>query len=317
MPELCNGVDDDCDGFIDDADGDLDPANIDPTDLVLIDELGLLSWYRDGDNDGYGLDTDTVLRCAPPVGYVGAGGDCNDAERETNPDGREEIGDDEDRNCDGLLGCYADVDGDGWGSGLEVSVPVANGCDAPGGGASSRTGDCDDSLTTVAPDAAEVCDSIDNDCDFLVDDADDDVQPDEADLTLLWLRDGDNDGYGTTNTTRYACTRPPGFRSYYDDPTAAAPVEAEVDCDDANFNIKPNVAEFPADGVDQNCNGQESCFEDADGDGYGTPVATAEMAGDPLCRDPGRSAREDDCEDGNAAIFPGAVEVCNAGVDDD
>ena len=35
--------------------------------------------------------------------------------------------------------------------------------------------DCDDTNTTVHPDATEQCDGIDNDCDGLVDDADPDV----------------------------------------------------------------------------------------------------------------------------------------------
>ena len=37
--------------------------------------------------------------------------------------------------------------------------------------------DCDDNNASISPRAAEVCDGIDNDCDELIDDADDDVNP--------------------------------------------------------------------------------------------------------------------------------------------
>ena len=57
----------------------------------------------------------------------------------------------------------------------------------------SFIGDCDDDNPNVNPEAIEVCDGVDNDCDSLVDDQD-----------SFWLRetgqifygDGDGDGFG-------------------------------------------------------------------------------------------------------------------------
>ena len=37
-------------------------------------------WYRDNDNDGVGDSNDVVSACTAPEGYVGTGGDCNDAD---------------------------------------------------------------------------------------------------------------------------------------------------------------------------------------------------------------------------------------------
>ncbi|MSP54087.1 MAG: hypothetical protein EXR69_00535 [Myxococcales bacterium] len=47
-------------------------------------------------------------------------------------------------------------------------------------------------------------------------------------------------------------------------------------------------------------------YVDADGDGYGGLAET-----DTCVLGYGRSARRDDCNDSNPAVFPGAVEVCN------
>lgn len=56
--------------------------------------------------------------------------------------------------------------------------PVLPGVDDDGDGASELAGDCDDSTPWVSPNATEVCDLRDNDCDGLVDE--DGVCPDPA-----------------------------------------------------------------------------------------------------------------------------------------
>jgi hypothetical protein len=92
------------------------------------------------------------------------------------------------------------------------------------------------------------------------------------------------------------------------------------DCDDRLPGIHP--------GADEVCNGQDddcdlaiddeavdtlAWFYDGDGDGYG-------LGTEPIlaCLPPGARYvnQGDDCEDGNAAVSPGAVEICN-GVNDD
>lgn len=69
--EVCNGVDDNCDG---------------KTDPDMTE-----SFYKDKDQDGYGLSTDVTTVCigtAPPKGYVKQAGDCNDSAEDMNGDGK-------------------------------------------------------------------------------------------------------------------------------------------------------------------------------------------------------------------------------------
>ncbi len=101
--------------------------------------------------------------------------------------------------------------------------------------------------------------------------------------------DNDGDGYGN-----------PG--------SAACSNGAATDCDDGNASVNPGAVEVPGNGVDDDCNPgtpDVSCV-DNDGDGYGNP-------GDSSCPSGGAT----DCNDGNAAVNPGAVEVPGNGLDDD
>jgi hypothetical protein len=63
------------------------------------------------------------------------------------------------------------------------------------------------------------------------------------------------------------------------------------------------VANYNSDTVSVFINMKEAC-NDTDGDGYGAPA-------NPLCGFP-----EEDCDNGNRDIYPGAPEICN-GIDDD
>ena len=58
---------------------------------------------------------------------------------------------------------FLDADGDGHGGSESVSL-----CEAPSGYVSQST-DCDDSSAQIHPDAGEVCDGIDNNCDGTAD----------------------------------------------------------------------------------------------------------------------------------------------------
>ncbi|HJN73980.1 MAG TPA: putative metal-binding motif-containing protein [Myxococcota bacterium] len=63
--------------------------------------------------------------------------------------------------------------------------------------------DCNDDDPAIHPEASEVCDGVDNDCDDLVDDADD------FDTTsgVSFYADGDGDGFGA-GVLLWACARP-------------------------------------------------------------------------------------------------------------
>jgi len=80
--ETCNGVDDDCDGTIDNG--------------VLV------TYYPDGDSDGYGDSMAPVEACSAPSGFVSEGLDCDDANSNVNPDASEKPNGDDD-DCDGQL----------------------------------------------------------------------------------------------------------------------------------------------------------------------------------------------------------------------
>ncbi len=91
----------------------------------------------------------------------------------------------------------------------------------------------------------------------------------------------------------------------FDGRSAACP--GGLDCDDRSAQVNPSAAEACGDRRDNNCDGQadEGCQSmdcvDNDGDRYGTGTG---------CFGP-------DCDDNNAAINPGATEVCGNSIDED
>jgi uncharacterized protein (TIGR03382 family) len=124
-----------------------------------------------------------------------------------------------------------------------------------------------------------------------------------------WYRDADGDGYGSSQDFVCAPTRPAGY--------AAEP----GDCDDSDPDRYPSNAES-CDGLDQDCDDEvdESATdmriwrEDADGDGFqgATRIRSCEPP-------PGWAADsgEADCDDADASVYPGAVELCGDGIDQD
>jgi hypothetical protein len=79
--EACNGVDDDCDGQTDEG-------------------AGTSTYYRDGDDDGYGNPAVATVACSAPSGYVSNAADCNDGNGAIRP-GASEACNGVDDNCSG------------------------------------------------------------------------------------------------------------------------------------------------------------------------------------------------------------------------
>lgn len=157
LPEFCNGQDDDCDDLIDDEDED---------------RVGGTVYYTDSDGDLFGAVGSEATQCVPQNNQTPNPGDCNDSEATINP-GREERCNDIDDNCNGQtdespidgLVFYEDSDADGFGTPDSPSTPE---CSAPSGFVDNAD-DCDDSSGTAYPDANELLNSADDDCDGIVD----------------------------------------------------------------------------------------------------------------------------------------------------
>ena len=121
----------------------------------------------------------------------------------------------------------------------------------------------------------------------------------------LAYNDGDGDGYGDPLSSGSACI-------------GGSWVANAEDCDDTDPAVHPGTVERVGDEVDQNCDGSELCYTDADGDGARTTDLL--VSSDTDCADAGEapgSVSAGDCDDSNSNILPGATEIAGDGVDQD
>ncbi len=170
---------------------------------------------------------------------------------------------------------------------LRVAAP-----DADSDGFAPVDGDCDDTNAAVNPDATEVVNGIDDNCDGQVDEGAETFYPDT-----------DGDLFGDPDFALVSIGQPIGF------------VLNNTDCDDTNANVNPGATEV-VNGIDDNCDGQvdegaETFYPDTDGDLFGDPDFALVSIGQPI----GFVSDNTDCDDSNAAVNPGATEVVN-GIDD-
>lgn len=312
-PTTFGTVDSDGDGYIDaaccneDDDGELNcgmdcddqKPNVNPTATEACDFLDnncdgdtdegvSIEMYEDKDHDGRGDNSaETVESCAGAVGYAVIDGDCDDEDPEVF-EGQFEICDGKDNNCNGqvdevreLAPWYRDADGDGYGD--PESTPILSCYRVPGRVLSQN--DCDDNENTVNPNATEICDGLDNDCNG------------RADFKL------------------------PGNNNFEDDDGDGA-ADADcggVDCNDTDPRTSEGAEEV-CDGIDNDCDGeideqtvQNIWYTDEDGDGWGVVIGTALASCDPVV---GRASKFGDCDDENRDVKPGTPEMCD-GIDQD
>ncbi|MEL6341971.1 MAG: putative metal-binding motif-containing protein [Myxococcota bacterium] len=336
--EVCDEADNDCNGDVDEGVTltwyqDIDGDNFGVGDITT-EACTLPSGYAaqagDCDDRDVTYHPDAVEDdCTDPNDYncdgsvmyadVDADGwaacqDCDDSRDDVNPDQTEicnEIDDDCDDNIDDAdddvdlttgADFYADTDRDGFGD----AASTTRSCAVPSGYSADDT-DCDDARSDVNPDRTEICNDIDDDCDDNIDDDDSDV--DHSTGTPRY-RDADEDGYGDAGSTIQRCDLPVGY------------VDNDSDCDDGDETISPVGVEV-CDDIDNDCDDniddddedvsdRSTWYYDADDDGYGNTSVTT-LACDQPSSYVGLSG---DCNDGSAAIKPGATEICND-VDDD
>ncbi|MCB9760115.1 MAG: hypothetical protein H6739_09800 [Alphaproteobacteria bacterium] len=331
--EVCDGVDNNCDDVVDEGvtttwygDGDADGYGADDQTLeACAQPEGYAAAGGDCDDSDPAWHPGAVeddctdpndYNCDGSVGYADADGDgfaacaeCDDADAAIHP-GATEVCDEVDNNCDGSIDegvtgtYYQDSDGDGHGD----PAFSTEACAQPTGYVATAT-DCDDGDGAVNPDAVEVCNGIDDDCDTLVDDEDSSV---DTSTGAAWYADSDADGYGDSDSVTWSCTQPSGA------------VSDATDCDDGDAAVNPAATEV-CNGIDDDCDGAtddadsdldtstgSAWYADSDADTYGDASSVTWACTQPS----GTVSDATDCDDGDATVNPAGSESCD-GVDND
>lgn len=245
-------------------------------------------FYQDKDQDGY---------------Y--ANEDCNDENNTVFPNATE-LCNGIDDNCnhetdEGIITYtyYLDNDNDGFG---DVNSKIDTCAVTAPSGYVTNAEDCSSNDASIHPNATELCNEIDDNCNNVVDEG----------LTLYaFYKDEDNDGFGIINSKIESCnsTLPSGY-------------SLEIgDCNDVDDKINPTTIEI-CDDIDNNCNESideglilYTYFTDGDGDGAGNANEVFETCKSlpPL----GYSINNADCDDTNNLISPLATEIPDNGIDED
>ena len=287
--EICDGADSDCDSVVptDETDDDGDSYNeCDGGDCDDVDA----SVFPGAIESCNGVDDDCDSVVPPEEldvdmdGLSECGGDCDDTDVNVLP-GAVEICDGKDSNCDEVLPAdEADADGDG-----------AILCD---------DSDCDDLDATVYEGAPELCDGVDNDCDGDIDEIED------LDLDGVTNCDGDCDDLDP-EVYPGAVEICDGKDSNCDSAIGSDELDIDADglfpcngdCDDDDPTVYEGAEDICDDGVDQDCDGEDTSCEE--------PCDDADLDGD------GMSECDGDCDDADASVSPAAPEICDDGLDQD
>ncbi|MCX7650521.1 MAG: MopE-related protein [Flavobacteriales bacterium] len=285
--EVCNGWDDNCDGNVDEG---FPPGGW---------------YYADIDGDGYGnWDFGTGYFCGtPPPGWAddALGLDCDEFDPSINPGASEIFCNGMDENCSGPgddddLVQYEDADGDGYGN------PAASylGCPFMSGYVLNSS-DCDD------------------------------TNPSGSIASLMYL-DKDNDGYGETATV-ISCpgglcagnyTLVINFPSYADEsvwtvyngfgtPVLNGGPYSYGNTISTSLSGAQGPYTFEISTIGYWCDNYGTVSITAEG-GYTAFMGFGPCSVDDLtfCTGYGLASTNDDCDDEDAGVYPGATEICNS-----
>lgn len=290
--ESCNNKDDNCNGLIDEEDA-----------------VGCKIRYLDQDGDGFGISDSKCLCQNTGLYRALVSGDCDDQDKNVNPNAKEVCSNGKDDNCDskvdeeGAVGCqvlYADKDKDGVGDGGDKKCL----CQIDGVYTTSIFGDCNDLDNTMFPGNKEICDNKDNDCNGIADD-------EGADGCSYYYFDGDGDGFGLANLKKCLCAAQGKYTAQKGD-----------DCDDGDKNVNPSSKEVCLNYKDDDCDGVQdeedavgcvTYFRDKDGDGFGDDNDKK-----CLCKsnEDYKITKGGDCDDNDSLVSPNSKETCNQKDDD-
>ena len=223
---------------------------------------------------------------------VGELQDCDDGDAEVYP-GATEACNDKDDDCDGVVddqdadGCTTfsyDLDQDGYG----VDGQARCTCEAAGFYTALQAGDCDDTRPDIHPDADEVCNGRDDDCDGVID-------PDVCEC----LAHGDCSDQNPC--TSDACV---------DDQCVFTPLDGQA-CDDGNpCTIDDACLGGGCEGAPKDCADEDLC----DGDELCDPNTGDCVDGQPVdCDDGDLCDGEEACDPATGACVDGAAVVCDDG----
>ncbi|MGV8141237.1 MAG: MopE-related protein, partial [Candidatus Woesearchaeota archaeon] len=269
----------------------------------------------DNDLDGYGNN------CALGI-------DCNDANSAINPEATE-ICDNIDNDCDGStdeelpkLSFYQDLDGDKYGN----SAILLEVCQAPIG-YTADSSDCNDTNAAIYPEATEICDNIDNDCDTEIDE--EDVCGPTTETSCI---DGiDNDGDTLTDCADSDCSADPACHVIV---CGDGLIEGTETCDDGDTSSNDGCSDTCAiesgwtcseepsicteecipsaelcDGIDNDCNALTPDGSDEAWLGQSCDGTDSDLCAEGVYTCSGVQS----CSD----ISPDNVEVCGDGLDQD
>ena len=207
---------------------------------------------------------------------------------------------------------YLDNDNDGYGD-IEQTLKSLSGQRWITSRVCRKQADCDDSNGQAFPNADELCNEIDDNCNGVVDEA-------TATGAFVVYADADADGFGSVLNVVPSCTQPIIESS---DGSSVIYVVDNTDCNDSDALVSPNGMKrvmpliMTAMGLLDEGSGPDApedsptFYADNDGDGYGVDGQSIIQCDAPT----GFVGNADDCDDFSATVNPGTTETCNE-VDD-